>query len=76
MFANIKRMNAETDEDLSILLMDDIDPMIVGLYDKMKELAIRRQKGSTVSSTGYLKTIAGPHTNGSASCQNSLENGS
>lgn len=45
------RLNAKTGEDLSILLTDDMNPTIVGLSNKMKELAIRRQKGSSVLKT-------------------------
>lgn len=36
-------------EDLSIFLTNDMDPTVAALSDKMKELAIRRQKGSSVS---------------------------
>ena len=35
-------------ENLSILLTNNINPTIVGLNIKMKELSIRRQKGSSV----------------------------
>ena len=45
------RLNAKTGEDLSTLLPDDMNPTIVGLSNKMKELAIRRQKGSSVLKT-------------------------
>src|SRR6266536_1358700 len=45
------RLNATAGEDLSILLTDDIDPAIMALNNKMKELAIKRQKGSSVLKT-------------------------
>ena len=57
LFANTEKiskrygLNAKTGEDLSILLTDNMNPTIVGLSDKMKELAIRRQKGSSVLKT-------------------------
>jgi Prion-inhibition and propagation len=45
------RLNARAGEDLSILLTDDIDPAIMALSNRMKELAIRRQKGNSVLKT-------------------------
>jgi hypothetical protein len=45
------RLNAKAGEDLSILLMDDMDPAIIALNNKMRELAIRRQKGNSVLKT-------------------------
>ncbi|KAK7398066.1 hypothetical protein QQX98_012574 [Neonectria punicea] len=35
-------------EDLSVLAPDDLDPAIAALSNKMKELAVKRQKGSSV----------------------------
>lgn len=45
------RLNAKAGEDFSILLTDDIDPEIMALNNKMKELAIRRQRGISVLKT-------------------------
>jgi hypothetical protein len=45
------RLNATAGGDLSILLTDDIDPAIMALNNKMRELAIRRQKGYSVLKT-------------------------
>jgi hypothetical protein len=40
-------------EDLSVFTADEMDPMIMAFNNKMRELAIKRQKGSNV-----LKTIS------------------
>lgn len=47
------RLNAKTEEDLSILSTEDMntDSAIVGVSNKMKKLAIRRQKGNSVLKT-------------------------
>jgi hypothetical protein len=45
------RLNAKAGEDLSVLGPDDVDPAVMAINNKMKELAIRRQKGSSVLKT-------------------------
>jgi hypothetical protein len=45
------RLNARTGDDLSTLSNDDIDPAILSLNNKMKALAIKRQKGSSLLKT-------------------------
>jgi hypothetical protein len=45
------RLNAKAGEDLSIPLTDDIDPAIMALNNKMRELAIRRQTRNSVLKT-------------------------
>jgi hypothetical protein len=40
------RIAARAGEDLSVFSMGDIDPMVMALDNKMKSLAIQRQKGS------------------------------
>jgi hypothetical protein len=42
------KLNAKAGEDLSILAPGDLDPAVMALGNKMRELAIRRQKGSNV----------------------------
>jgi hypothetical protein len=42
------RLNAKAGDDLSILGPGDMDPVVMAINNKMKELAIRRQKGSNV----------------------------
>lgn len=42
------RLDAETGDDLSILGPDNINPAVMAINNKMKELAFRRQKGSSV----------------------------
>jgi hypothetical protein len=57
LFANTEKiskkykLNATAGGDLSRLLTDDIDPAIMALNNKMRELAIRRQKGNSVLKT-------------------------
>jgi Prion-inhibition and propagation len=38
-------------EDLSVLTTDDMDPVVMALTNKMRELAIKRQKGSSILKT-------------------------
>ena len=45
------KLNANAGDDLSTLSTDDMDPAVMALSNKMKELAIRRQKGSSVLKT-------------------------
>jgi hypothetical protein len=45
------KLNANAGDDLSTLSTDDMDPAVMVLSNKMKELAIRRQKGSSVLKT-------------------------
>jgi len=45
------KLNANAREDLSTLSTIDMDPAVIVLSNKMKELAIRRQKGSSVLKT-------------------------
>jgi hypothetical protein len=47
------KLNAHARDQLSILSTDDIDPSILSLNNKMKALAIKRQKGSS-----FLKTAS------------------
>jgi hypothetical protein len=42
------RLEAKAGEDLSILAPDDIDTAVMALSNKMRELAIRPQKGSSI----------------------------
>ena len=57
LFANTEKiskkytLNANGGEDLSILAPDDIDPTVIALSNKMRDLAIRRQKGSSILKT-------------------------
>jgi Prion-inhibition and propagation len=57
LFANIEKISkkyklkAKAGEDLSILAPDDMDPAVMALSNRMRELAIRRQKGSSVLKT-------------------------
>jgi hypothetical protein len=43
--------NPQTDDDLSTLSTDNIDPAILSLNNKMKALAIKRQKGRSILKT-------------------------
>jgi hypothetical protein len=43
--------NANAGDDLSTLSTDDMDPVVMELSNKMKRLAIRRQKGSSILKT-------------------------
>jgi hypothetical protein len=45
------KLNANAGDDLSTLSTNDMDPAVMALSNKMKELAIRRQKGSSVLKT-------------------------
>jgi hypothetical protein len=45
------RLNAKAGDDLSILGPSDMDLAVMAVNNKMKELAIRRQKGSSVLKT-------------------------
>ena len=45
------KLNANAGDDHSTLSTDDMDPAVMALSNKMKELAIRRQKGSSVLKT-------------------------
>ncbi len=44
-------LNSKTGDDLSMFAPDCMDPAVMGLRNKMRELAIRRQKGSSVLKT-------------------------
>ena len=45
------KLSAKPGDDLSTLSTDDMDPAAMALSNKMKKLAIRRQKGSSVLKT-------------------------
>jgi hypothetical protein len=45
------KLNAQTGDDLSTLSTDDINPAILSLNNKMKALAIKRRKGSSILKT-------------------------
>ena len=45
------KLNAKTADDLSTISTDDIEPTILSLSNKMKALAIRRQKRSSILKT-------------------------
>jgi Prion-inhibition and propagation len=45
------KQNAKTREDLSAFSTDDMDPTVMLLDNKMRELAIKRQKGSSILKT-------------------------
>jgi hypothetical protein len=47
------KIKAQNGDDLSVFLADDLDPTVMALANKMKELAIKRQKGSSI-----LKTVS------------------
>src|SRR5438046_8489859 len=57
LFANTEKiskkykLNAKAGDDLSILGPDDMDPAVMVVNNKMKELATRRQRGSSVLKT-------------------------
>ncbi|KAI9765711.1 MAG: hypothetical protein M1840_007144 [Geoglossum simile] len=56
LFANTEniskyKLNAKAGDDLSILGPDDMDPAVMVINNKMRELAIRRQRGSSVLKT-------------------------
>jgi hypothetical protein len=54
LFANTEKiskkykLSAKAEEDLSVLGPDDADPAVMAINNKMKELAIRRRKGTSV----------------------------
>jgi hypothetical protein len=52
------RLNVRAGEDLSILAPNDMDPAVNALNNKMRELAIRRQKGSSVLKDCKLVVVA------------------
>jgi hypothetical protein len=45
------RLNAKAGDDQSILNANDIDPAVMAINNKMRELAIRRQKGNSILKT-------------------------
>lgn len=45
------RLEMKTGDDLTVLAPNDLDPTVFGLRNKMKELALRRQKGASVLKT-------------------------
>jgi hypothetical protein len=45
------RLNSKTGDDLSVLSTDELDPVLMSLNNKMKALAIKRQKGSSILKT-------------------------
>jgi hypothetical protein len=49
--SNRYKLNAQTGDDLSTLPTSDMDPIILSLNNKMKALAIKRQKGTSVLKT-------------------------
>ncbi|KAI9854174.1 MAG: hypothetical protein M1813_001344 [Trichoglossum hirsutum] len=57
LFANTEKiskkykLNAKAEDDLSILEPDNMDPAVMVINNKMRELAIRRQRGSSVLKT-------------------------
>jgi hypothetical protein len=57
LFANTEKiskkykLSAKAGDDLSILGPDDMDPAITAISNKMRELAIRRQRGTSVLKT-------------------------
>jgi hypothetical protein len=42
------RLEMKTRDDLTPLAPNDLDPTVFGLRNRMKELALRRQKGASV----------------------------
>ncbi len=44
-------LDNNTSDDLALLAPSDLDPAVFGLRNKMKELAIRRQKGTSILKT-------------------------
>lgn len=51
---NISRtfmLDSKAGDDLTLLEPSDLDPVVFGLRNKMKELAIRRQKGASILKT-------------------------
>jgi hypothetical protein len=47
------KLKAQDGDDLSVFMDDDLDPAVMALANKMKKLAIKRQKGSSI-----LKTVS------------------
>jgi hypothetical protein len=45
------KLKAGVGEDLSVFMADDMDPRVMALTNKMKELAVKRQKGSSILKT-------------------------
>jgi ElaB/YqjD/DUF883 family membrane-anchored ribosome-binding protein len=45
------KLNAQSGDDISTLSTNDIDPAILSLSNKMKALAIKRQKGTSILKT-------------------------
>lgn len=45
------KLNAKAGEDLSVLSAGDMDPVVTSLSNKMRELAIKRQKGNSLLKT-------------------------
>ena len=45
------KLGAKAGKDLSVLTDGDLDPTVIALRNKMKELAIKRQKGSSILKT-------------------------
>ncbi|USP82176.1 hypothetical protein yc1106_09450 [Curvularia clavata] len=45
------QLEAKAGDDLAVLAPDDLEPAILGLRNKMKELVLRRQKGANVLKT-------------------------
>ena len=46
--SNKYRLGAKAGEDLALLSATDMDPAVVALENKMKQLAVKRQKGTRV----------------------------
>jgi hypothetical protein len=45
------KLKSKDGEDLSVFTSDEMDPMVMALINKMRELAIKRQRGSSVLKT-------------------------
>jgi hypothetical protein len=71
------RLEIKTRDDLAVLAPNDLDPIVFGLRNKMKELVLRRQKGASVLKTSswalYHRSQLKDLVNGITSLVDSVE---
>jgi hypothetical protein len=71
------RLEMKAGDDLTVLAPNNLDPMVFGLRNKMKELALRRQKGASVLKTSswalYHRSQLKDLVNGITSLVDSVE---